>query len=309
MTSTGEPLVRVRDLTRRFGSFVAADNVNFDVPKGMIFGFLGPNGSGKSTTIRMLAGLLAPTSGSITGFGGLDVARDTEKWKQRIGYMSQKFSLYLDLTVAENLRFFASVYGLDRKAIDARIAELAGRLRFTPMLKTLAGDLSTGLRQRVALAASLMHEPELLFLDEPTGGVDPRGRRMFWDLIYELAAERGMTVLVTTHYMDEAEQCDRLAFILNGVLIADDTPALLKSSLRGRLMEVEPSGDPFGVLPGVKANSLVEDAYCLASSCARSAATAAKPTRGRCSRPSANPSTRTRRSKTSSFPSLVAIRR
>jgi len=261
MTSTGEPLVRVRDLTRRFGSFVAADNVNFDVPKGMIFGFLGPNGSGKSTTIRMLAGLLAPTSGSITGFGGLDVARDTEKWKQRIGYMSQKFSLYLDLTVAENLKFFGSVYGLDRKAIDARIAELAGRLRFTPMLKTLAGDLSTGLRQRVALAASLMHEPELLFLDEPTGGVDPRGRRMFWDLIYELAADRGMTVLVTTHYMDEAEQCDRLAFILNGVLIADDTPALLKSSLRGRLMEMEPAGDPFGVLPGVKASALVEDAY------------------------------------------------
>jgi ABC-2 type transport system ATP-binding protein len=251
----------VRDLTRRFGSFVAADKVSFDVPKGMIFGFLGPNGSGKSTTIRMLAGLLAPTSGSITGFGGLDVARDTEKWKQRIGYMSQKFSLYLDLTVAENLKFFGSVYGLERKAIDRRIAELAGRLRFTPMLKTLAGDLSTGLRQRVALAASLMHEPELLFLDEPTGGVDPRGRRMFWDLIYELAADRGMTVLVTTHYMDEAEQCDRLAFILNGVLIADDTPALLKSSLRGRLMEVEPSGDPFGVLPGVKSNELVEDAY------------------------------------------------
>jgi ABC-2 type transport system ATP-binding protein len=261
MTSHGDPLVRVRDLTRRFGSFVATDKVNFDVPKGLIFGFLGPNGSGKSTTIRMLAGLLEPTSGSITGFGGLDVAKDTEKWKQRIGYMSQKFSLYLDLTVAENLKFFGSVYGLDRSAIDARIAELAGRLKFTPMLKTLAGDLSTGLRQRVALAASLMHEPELLFLDEPTGGVDPRGRRMFWDLIYELAADRGMTVLVTTHYMDEAEQCDRLAFILNGVLIADDTPALLKSSLRGRLMEVEPAGDPFGVLPGVKANELVEDAY------------------------------------------------
>ena len=129
------------------------------------------------------------------------------------------------------------------------------------MLKPLADGLSTGLRQRVALAASLIHEPELLFLDEPTGGVDPRGRRMFWDLIYELAAERGMTVLVTTHYMDEAEQCDRLAFILNGVLIADDTPALLKSSLRGRMIEVEPSGDPFGVLPGIKANALVEDTY------------------------------------------------
>ncbi len=257
----GEPLVRVKDLTRRFGSFVAADRVSFDVPKGVIFGFLGPNGSGKSTTIRMLAGLLAPTSGTITGFGGLDVARDTDRWKQRIGYMSQKFSLYLDLTVAENLRFFGKVYGLDRGAVNARIAALSERLRLTPMLNTLASDLSTGLRQRAALAASLLHEPELLFLDEPTGGVDPRGRRMFWDLIYELAADRGMTVLVTTHYMDEAEQCDRLAFTLNGVLIADDTPSLLKSSLRGRLMEVEPEKDPFNALPGVKGHAAVEDAY------------------------------------------------
>jgi ABC-2 type transport system ATP-binding protein len=257
----GEPLVRVRDLTRRFGSFVAANRVNFDVPKGVIFGFLGPNGSGKSTTIRMLAGLLAPTSGSITGFGGMDVVRDTEAWKQRIGYMSQKFSLYLDLTVEENLRFFGAVYGLGRGALDKRIAELAGRLRFVELLNTLAGDLSTGLRQRAALAAALLHDPELLFLDEPTGGVDPRGRRMFWDLIYDLAAERGMTVLVTTHYMDEAEQCDRLAFILNGVLIADDTPSLLKSSLRGRLMEVEPDGDPFLTLPGVKSHEAVDDAY------------------------------------------------
>ena len=175
--------------------------------------------------------------------------------------MSQKFSLYLDLTVAENLRFFGKVYGLDRGAVNARIAVLSERLRLTPMLNTLASDLSTGLRQRAALAASLLHEPELLFLDEPTGGVDPRGRRMFWDLIYELAADRGMTVLVTTHYMDEAEQCDRLAFILNGVLIADDTPSLLKSSLRGRLMEVEPEKDPFNALPGVKGHAAVEDAY------------------------------------------------
>jgi ABC-type multidrug transport system ATPase subunit len=256
-----EPLVQVRDLTRRFGSFVAADRVSFDVPKGVIFGFLGPNGSGKSTTIRMLAGLLAPTSGSITGFGGLDVVRDTEVWKQRIGYMSQKFSLYLDLTVEENLRFFGAVYGLNRNSLDKRIAELAERLRFVNLLNTLASDLSTGLRQRAALAAALLHEPELLFLDEPTGGVDPRGRRMFWDLIYELAADRGMTVLVTTHYMDEAEQCDRLAFILNGVLIADDTPSLLKSTLRGRLVEVEPHGDPFMVLPGVKSHGAVDDAY------------------------------------------------
>ena len=256
-----EPLIQVRDLTRRFGSFVAADRVSFDIPKGLIFGFLGPNGSGKSTTIRMLAGLLAPNGGSVTGFGGLDVVRDTEAWKQRIGYMSQKFSLYLDLTVEENLRFFGSVYGLDRSTLEARVARLADRLRFTPMLGTLASALSTGLRQRVALAAALLHEPELLFLDEPTGGVDPRGRRMFWELIYELAADRGMTVLVTTHYMDEAEQCDRLAFILNGVLIADDTPAVLKSTLRGRLLEVEPAGDPFDSLPIVQAHDAIEDAY------------------------------------------------
>jgi ABC-2 type transport system ATP-binding protein len=256
-----EPLVRVRELTRRFGAFVAADRVSFDVPKGTVFGFLGPNGSGKSTTIRMLAGLLSPTSGSITGFNGLDVLRHPDAWKQRIGYMSQKFSLYLDLSVGENLRFFGSLYGLNRRTIDARVAELAGRLRLTSMLGTLASDLSTGLRQRAALAAALLHEPELLFLDEPTGGVDPRGRRMFWDLIYELAADRGMTVLVTTHYMDEAEQCDRLAFILNGVVIADETPARLKSTLRGRLMEVEPARDPFGALSAVRAHEIVEDAY------------------------------------------------
>jgi ABC-2 type transport system ATP-binding protein len=259
--SVADPLIRVRDLTRRFGSFVAADRVSFDVPQGTVFGFLGPNGSGKSTTIRMLAGLLAPTSGSVTGFGVLDVVRDTEAWKQRIGYMSQKFSLYVDLTVEENLRFFGAVYGLPRRAIDGRIQQLADRLRLQSILRMLASELSTGLRQRAALAAALLHEPELLFLDEPTGGVDPRGRRMFWDLIYELAADRGMTVLVTTHYMDEAEQCDRLAFILNGTIIADGAPGVLKSSLRGRLLEVEPGGDPFDVLPSVRDQGCVEDAY------------------------------------------------
>ncbi|HEY8548993.1 MAG TPA: ABC transporter ATP-binding protein, partial [Vicinamibacterales bacterium] len=206
MTEPGsEPLVSVRDVTRRFGSFVAVDRISFDIHRGRILGFLGPNGSGKSTTIRMLAGLLQPSGGRITGFDGLDVARDTERWKGRLGYMSQKFSLYLDLTVLENLRFFGSVYGLNRATLDARVAELSARLRFESLLGSLTATLSTGQRQRVALAAALLHEPELLFLDEPTGGVDPRGRRMFWDLIYELAAARHMTVLVTTHYMDEAE--------------------------------------------------------------------------------------------------------
>ena len=254
-------LISVRNVTRKFGAFVAANDVSFDLPRGKVFGFLGPNGSGKSTTIRMLAGLLAPTSGSITGFDGLDVVRDTERWKSRLGYMSQKFSLYLDLTVEENLRFYGMIYGLTREKTDARIDELSRRLRFTKIMDQLTEGLSTGLRQRVSLAAALLHEPELLFLDEPTGGVDPRGRRMFWDLIYDLAAERGMTVLVTTHYMDEAEQCDRLAFILDGVLIAEGRPDELKSDLRGRILEVRPERDPFDVLANVRDRESIEDAY------------------------------------------------
>lgn len=265
MTASQPPasLVQVRHLTRRFGAFIAANDVSFDVPKGRVFGFLGPNGSGKSTTIRMLAGLLAPTSGAVTGFDGLDVTRDTAAWKRRIGYMSQKFSLYVDLTVEENLRFFGAVYGVGRVELGSRIRQLAERLQFVPTLDTLAGELSTGQRQRTALAAALLHDPELLFLDEPTGGVDPRGRRMFWDLIYELASSRGMTVLVTTHYMDEAEQCDRLAFILNGAMIADGEPAALKSTLQGRLLEVDTAGDPFEALPAAQANPALEDAYLL----------------------------------------------
>ncbi len=261
MTAQNGNLIEIRDLTRRFGSFTAVDSVRFSIPKGRIFGFLGPNGSGKSTTIRMLAGLLKPTAGTVTGFSGLDVTRDTEAWKRRLGYMSQKFSLYLDLTVDENLRFFGTIYGLSRQHLGARIEELSERLRFTRVLKTQTEALSTGLRQRVALAAALLHEPELLFLDEPTGGVDPRGRRLFWDLIYELAADRGMTVLVTTHYMDEAEQCDRLAFILSGRLIAEGPPHVLKDGLRGRIFEVTPKGDPFEALASWKGRPGLQDAY------------------------------------------------
>jgi ABC-2 type transport system ATP-binding protein len=261
MTSTADSLIQVRDVTRRFGTFLAADRVSFDVPRGQIFGFLGPNGSGKSTTIRMLAGLLAPSSGTVTGFGGLDVTRDTERWKLRTGYMSQKFSLYMDLTVEENLRFFGMVYGLRGQLLHGRIAALAERLAFAPLLKQLTSTLSTGQRQRVALAASLLHEPELLFLDEPTGGVDPRGRRLFWDLIYELAASRGMTVLVTTHYMDEAEQCDRLAFILHGRIVAAGAPVDLKRALHGRILEVDAPGDPFALLERAQGHAALEDAY------------------------------------------------
>ena len=261
MSAPPPPFLEARHLTRRFGSFVAVDDCSFVVPRGKVFGFLGPNGSGKSTTIRMLAGLLEPSSGTATGFEGLDVARDTERWKRRLGYMSQKFSLYIDLTVQENLEFFGSVYGLERRHLRDRIAALAERLGFVPELPAMTETLSTGQRQRVALAASLLHEPDLLFLDEPTGGVDPRGRRVFWDLIYELAADRGMTVLVTTHYMDEAEQCDRLAFILDGKLIADGTPHELKTELRGRIFETVPPSDPFVALAAVRGGDGLEDAY------------------------------------------------
>jgi ABC-2 type transport system ATP-binding protein len=256
-----ENLVTARGLTRRFGAFVAVRNIDVDIPRGRVFGFLGPNGSGKSTTIRMLAGLLAPSAGRITGFGGIDIATETDAWKRRLGYMSQKFSLYLDLTVEENLRFFGSVYGLRGGSLAGRIDALADRLRFHHVRRMLTEGLSTGLRQRVALAAALLHEPELLFLDEPTGGVDPAGRRMFWDLIYELAADRGMTVLVTTHYMDEAEQCDRLAFILDGAIIADGSPTTLKSHLAGRLFEVEVTHDAFTTLATLRPLSMFEDVY------------------------------------------------
>lgn len=256
-----ETLVSVHNVTRRFGTFTAVDNVSFDLPRGKVFGFLGPNGSGKSTTIRMLAGLLAPTAGTITGFENMDVVRNTESWKTKLGYMSQKFSLYIDLTVEENLRFYGTIYGLEPARLRERIATLSKRLRFEKILRQLTEGLSTGYRQRVALAAALLHEPELLFLDEPTGGVDPRGRRMFWDLIYELAADRGMTVLVTTHYMDEAEQCDRLAFILDGALIAEGSPRELKRDLHGRIFEVRPEADPFVVLSKLSGNPSLEDAY------------------------------------------------
>jgi ABC-2 type transport system ATP-binding protein len=260
-SSSSEVLLRCENLTRRFGTFTAVDGVSFEIARGKVFGFLGPNGSGKSTTIRMLTGLLQPTSGTATGFSGLDVVKNTEEWKKRLGYMSQKFSLYLDLTVKENLEFFGSIYRLSRDRQSVRIRELSERLRFESILGELTESLSTGQRQRVALAAALLHEPELLFLDEPTGGVDPKGRRVFWDLIYELAATRGMTVLVTTHYMDEAEQCDRLGFILDGKLIASGSPGDLKASLSGRLLEVAVASEPFAALAAVRGDASLEDAY------------------------------------------------
>ncbi len=211
---TADHAIEVRGLTRRFGAFVAVDDLTFDVRRGEIFGFLGSNGAGKSTTIRMLCGLLRPTSGTAL-VNGIDVARDPEAVKQRIGYMSQRFSLYELLTVEQNIRFFGGVYGLDGAQLERRrefVLEMAG-LRGRE--HTLARDLSGGWRQRLALGCAILHEPPLLFLDEPTGGVDPLSRRQFWRLIDSLSAQ-GITVLVTTHYLDEAERCHRVALIHAG---------------------------------------------------------------------------------------------
>jgi ABC-2 type transport system ATP-binding protein len=218
--------IAARDLTRRFGGFTAVDRVSFEVEQGEIFGYLGANGAGKSTTIRMLIGLLAPTGGVGT-VAGHDVAREPESVKSAIGYMSQKFSLYLDLPVMENLVFFGSAYGLDRKALRLRAAELLERVGLAGSERQTTGDLPGGLRQRLALASALLHRPRVVFLDEPTAGVDPVARRSFWDLIRELAA-RGTTVFVTTHYLDEAEYCRRIGLMVDGKLVALDTPAGLK---------------------------------------------------------------------------------
>lgn len=229
--------IAVRGLTRRFGQFVAVDNVSFEVARGEIFGFLGSNGAGKSTTIRMLCGLLAPTSGSAT-VGGIDVTRDPEGVKRRIGYMSQRFSLYELLTVDQNIHFFGGVYGLDAAKLAERrrfvidMAGLAGREG------TLARDLAGGWRQRLALGCAILHEPPILFLDEPTGGVDPLSRRQFWRLIDTLS-QSGVTVLVTTHYLDEAERCHRVALIHAGRLAAIGTTREVKQVFAGRpILEV-----------------------------------------------------------------------
>jgi ABC-2 type transport system ATP-binding protein len=203
--------VIVKDLTRRFGDFVAVDRVSFDVRTGEIFGLLGANGAGKTTTIRMLAGLLRPTSGEGT-VAGWDISRDFDRVKRSIGYMSQRFSLYDDLTVRENLRFFGGVYGLGRAAVDARVAELEGSLGLGEWLGRMTGSLPLGYKQRLALGAAILHRPAVLFLDEPTSGVDPIARRHFWDVINSLASG-GITVIVTTHYLDEAEYCNRLCIM------------------------------------------------------------------------------------------------
>jgi ABC-2 type transport system ATP-binding protein len=220
------PAISVAGLTRRFGAFTAVDAVTFEVERGEIFGYLGANGAGKSTTIRMLTGLLAPTSGEAR-VAGHDVATAPESVKAAIGYMSQKFSLYLDLPVLENLLFFGGAYGLSGKPLRRRADELLERTGLAGLAAATTGELPGGIRQRLALACAVLHAPEIVFLDEPTAGVDPAARRTFWRLIRELAAG-GTTVFVTTHYLDEAEYCRRIGLMVDGRLAALDTPAALK---------------------------------------------------------------------------------
>ena len=219
-------VIRVRDLVKKFGQFVADDHLSFDVYKGEIFGFLGANGAGKTTAIRMLCGLLEPTSGELT-VAGLDGFKQREEIKRRIGYMSQKFSLYEDLTVNENIRLFAGIYGIPTRVRREKTEELLEKLELSSARKKLVRDLPLGWKQKLAFSLAIIHDPSIVFLDEPSGGVDPVTRRRFWDLIYE-AAHEGITVFVTTHYMDEAEYCDRVAIMSAGKIVALDTPEALK---------------------------------------------------------------------------------
>lgn len=219
--------IETRGLTRRFGSFTAVSHVSLRVAQGAVMGLLGPNGSGKTTLIRLLLGLLAPSEGEGSVLGH-DLRREAERIRRKAGYMSQRFSLYNDLTVAENLSFYGRVYGLKGDDLAARQAELITWAGLEPQQRAMAGELSGGLRQRLAFACAILHRPPLLLLDEPTSGVDAVSRRRFWDLIYSLA-DQGATVLVTTHYMDEAEHCDRLGMILAGQLVAAGTPAELRA--------------------------------------------------------------------------------
>jgi ABC-2 type transport system ATP-binding protein len=218
VNTDGEPAVRTTALRKVFGSLVAVDNLDLEIHRGEVFGLLGPNGSGKTTTIRMLCGLLEPTSGRAT-VAGIDVATDPEGVRRRIGYMSQRYGLYDDLTIRENIRFYASMYGLRGSRRAVREESLLDDLGLRPRQDQMAGTLSGGWKQRLALACATAHEPDMLFLDEPTAGVDPASRRLFWDWIYALA-QKGTTILVTTHYMDEAERCQRLGFLSRGHLIA-----------------------------------------------------------------------------------------
>jgi ABC-2 type transport system ATP-binding protein len=238
MTAADEPsIIHTEHLSRSFGHLVAVRDVSLDIRRGEIFGILGPNGAGKSTTIRMLCGILDPTGGSGTVVG-YDIVREAERIKERIGYMTQRFSLYEDLTVAQNLTFYAGIYGVPLRRLRARVADVLESTGLTDRHKQLAGTLSGGWKQRVALACATIHEPPLLFLDEPTAGVDPVSRREFWERIYAISA-RGTTAVLTTHYMDEAERCHRLAFIFGGSLLDVGTPEEIVQRRGLRIAELE----------------------------------------------------------------------
>ncbi len=227
------PIISIRDLTRRFGDFTAVDHISFDIEPGQVVGYLGPNGSGKTTTIRMLLGLIRPSEGTAQVIG-FDAATQSEEVRARTGYMSQKFALYNDLTARENLAFYAGVYGVSD---THRVDELLEQLGLVEMSGQLVRTLSAGWRQRLSLAAAIVHHPKLLLLDEPTSGVDPTARRAFWELIYDLV-NKGITILVTTHYMDEAEYCGQVGILNNGKLLALDSPTNLKATLPGRMWEI-----------------------------------------------------------------------
>jgi ABC-2 type transport system ATP-binding protein len=259
-----DTVIEVRDLTKRFDGFTAVDGITFEVGRGEVVGYLGPNGSGKTTTIRMLLGLLRPSAGTASVLG-YDIVRDAERIRPRAGYMSQRFALYEDLTVGENLRFYGGVYGLAGGKLAARVDEMLDLVGLAEHRDERAGALSGGWRQRLAMAIALVHEPPLLFLDEPTSGVDPEARRAFWDIIYSLA-EGGTTVLVTTHYMDEAEHCGRLGIMHQGRLLAMDTPTRLRETVAGDRWNVSPGAtspvtiiDALTPLPGVSHAGLLGD--------------------------------------------------
>lgn len=230
-----ETVITVKNLVKKFGDFVANDNLSFEVYKGEIFGFLGANGAGKTTAIRILSGLSSPTSGEVM-VAGVDAFQKPELIKKQIGYMCQKFSLYEDLTVRENIILYGGIYGMRIGVIRERIAELLDELKFTEYENRIISDLPLGLRQKLAFSVAVLHNPSIVFLDEPTGGVDPITRRQFWEMIYETAA-RGITVFVTTHYMDEAEYCDRISIMNEGRIVALDTPENLKKMYKAQSVE------------------------------------------------------------------------